>query len=175
MVRVPLRSIHFLSQKLWHGYLDCFPELNVLWFPSSACTLIPRPFHGPDCFTVSNICTYTYLHSRWYVGAWRRPCLLSLNTRYQLWSGPYWIIIITICGAILWIHARVIDYNQNKAASSAEIAAATRPFNAPLVSSTPLGDFSTLRWNQSPEYFTFTKLGLKFSIRRYFTSNKSRH
>ena len=35
---------------------------------SSACIYIPRLFHGPDCFTVSTLCTYTDLGSRGYFG-----------------------------------------------------------------------------------------------------------
>ena len=32
-------------------------------------------FHGPDCFTVSTLCTYTDLGSRGYFGVWRCSCM----------------------------------------------------------------------------------------------------
>ena len=40
-----------------HYYLDCFMVSIVSRSPSSACPYIPRPLHGPDCFTVSTLCT----------------------------------------------------------------------------------------------------------------------
>ena len=49
-------------------YLDCFTGLTASWFPSSACTYIPRLFHESDCFTVSTRCSYIDLGSWWYFG-----------------------------------------------------------------------------------------------------------
>ena len=51
-----------------NDYLDCFTVLTISQSPSSARTYIPRPLHGPDCFTVSNLCTNTDLGGRWYFG-----------------------------------------------------------------------------------------------------------
>ena len=42
--------------------------------PSSARTYLPRPLHGPDCFTVSILLTHTVLGSWWYFDVLRRSC-----------------------------------------------------------------------------------------------------
>ena len=43
-------------------------SLTISWSPSSACIYVPRLFDGPDCFTVSTLCTYTDLGTRGYFG-----------------------------------------------------------------------------------------------------------
>ena len=48
--------------------------LTVSQSPYSACAHMSRPFHGPDCFTVSTCCTNIDLGSRGY---YRRSCCTS--------------------------------------------------------------------------------------------------
>ena len=55
-------------------YLNCFKGLTVSWSSSSAHTYIPRPLHGPDGFTVSNLGPYTDLASLGYFSVQRRCC-----------------------------------------------------------------------------------------------------
>ena len=40
-------------------YRDCIMLLTVSQSPSSAHIYIPKPHHGPDCFNISTLCTYT--------------------------------------------------------------------------------------------------------------------
>ena len=64
----PLLEIHrylITTRELWVPRLLHRP---VSGSPFSAGTYIPRLFHGPDCFTVSTLCTYTDLVSRGYYG-----------------------------------------------------------------------------------------------------------
>ena len=72
-----------------HEYIDCFIGLTASWSPLSSHTYIPKPFHGPDCYTVPIRCTYTDLGSQGYFGVQRRSCLIDDN-RYHVahtWPG----------------------------------------------------------------------------------------
>ena len=64
----PLEQIHLPLEKIHnsHGYLDCCTVRTVSQSPSSTHTHIPRLLHGPECFAVSNICTYADLGSQGY-------------------------------------------------------------------------------------------------------------
>ena len=67
---------------------------------------IPRLFCGPDCFTVSTLCTYSDLGSWGYFGVYHRSCDCLILVAVQL-LGPLLLPLIALCLKVLylWIDA----------------------------------------------------------------------
>ena len=70
---IKLKSQNFIMHGLstrepWDSfiYLDCFMVPTVSQSPSSARAYLPRPLDGPNCFTVSTLCTFTDLGNQGY-------------------------------------------------------------------------------------------------------------
>ena len=52
-----------MKSRKWN-MINIYKPPKVSWSPSSTCTYVPRPLHGPNCFTVSTLSMYTDLGSR---------------------------------------------------------------------------------------------------------------
>ena len=75
------------------AYIDCFTIPAVSQSPSSAHIYLPRPLHGPDCFTVSTLCIYTDLGSRGYSGIQCRSCILKGSLLEEI---LWWILTFLV-------------------------------------------------------------------------------
>ena len=84
----PLLEIYnrnITTRKSWVPRLFLFHNRTVSWSPSSVRTYIIRLFHGPECFTVSTLCTYTDLGSRGYFSVYYRSCFVCFFKLTIFW------------------------------------------------------------------------------------------
>ena len=67
-------------------------------------TYIPRLLHGPDCFTVSTLCTYTDLGSQGYLGIYHHSCC-TLLTKLANVSACFWVVAksFTLTACFCWL------------------------------------------------------------------------